>query len=140
MAVYATQEDIVEAIGQNMLTKIAALDAAGTIDSAAVDRTLSEASSLADTYLDAYLPLASTPDVLRRAVVNIAVQLLRVGQDKTTENSTLAYEMAIDWLTAVSTGKAALPAGDGGTATNTTTAPVLEAEERLYTRSTLGIF
>lgn len=135
---YAVQADIENAIGLQKLVDISDFDDNGTVDAASVTRALDEATSLVDTFLSAYLPITTVPEVLRRAVVDIAIHRLRVGRDNTTGDSRLAYQQALDWLAAVAKGNASLPS-TGSASSVLVSAPVLEAEDRLMTRSTLGI-
>lgn len=140
MAVYAAQADVENAISVAMLRLIADHDDDGAVNASVVSAALSEASALAETYLAAYLPVSPVPDVLRRAVVDIAIELMRRGRNQSTDDSKEAYKAAIQWLRDVSAGKAVLgapsPAGviDPGD-------PQLVAEPRAWSRSTsFGVY
>ena len=134
---YATQTDISNTIGAATLLKIADFNRDGTVDADAVTLALAEASSFADTYLAAYLPITTVPDVLRKHVVSIAVHYLRAPRDNTTEDSRRMFAEALDWLESVASGDAVLPSPGGAAPDTSATAPVLVAEERLFTMSTL---
>lgn len=121
MAVYATNQDVEAAVGTNVLAVIADHDGDHAYDPDVLNAALFEASSLADTYLDAELPVpVPAPLALKRAVIDIAINYLREGRDLGTEGSRLAYTQAMKWLQAISDGKATLyptdreptPAGD----------------------------
>jgi phage gp36-like protein len=103
--------------------------------STVVEPALAAASSFADTFLDDYLPILVVPDVLRDAVISIAAQYIRLPRDKGTDDSKLAYDNAVKWLTLVSTGTAVLP-GAPGASTEDPGSPEIEAAERVWTRST----
>lgn len=135
MTVYATQSDVENAISVAALAMIADHDGNGTTDAAVVGRALSEASSLADGYLTAHLPISPVPDILRRVVVDIAVEHLREAREQSTEDSRRRYEAAMDWLKDVGKGLVTFtpeePASDpGDPEVDTDSAP------RLFTRAT----
>lgn len=77
---YATQADLVERYGEQMLIDLTdrATPAAGTIDSGVVDRALADTDAAIDGYLKGRyaLPLATTPPLLRDLAQAIAVYKL----------------------------------------------------------------
>jgi len=106
---YATLEDMRFALGADTLRAIADHDGDHVIDEAVVQRALEEASAFADTYLSGEQPIPTpTPPALRRAVVDVAANFLRMARDAGTEDSRLAYANAVSWLKSVSDGKATL--------------------------------
>jgi phage gp36-like protein len=124
-----------KAIGADKLAQISDYTVpATTIDPVVVVRALGEASALADTYLTAYLPITTVPDVLRRAVVDISIHRMRSGRDLSTEDSRRAYDEAIQWLRDVSMGKASL--GLPESPELSVTAPEFMVQPRLWTRDT----
>lgn len=130
---YATQSDVEKAIGADRLAEVSDYTSPSTtIDPDVVNRALGEASALADTYLTAFLPITTVPDVLRRAVVDIAVHRMRSGRDLSTEDSRRAYDEAIQWLRDVSCGKASLGLPDSPELA--LTAPEVVSQTRLWTR------
>lgn len=137
---YATQADIQEAIGAQMLITVSDRDGNGTVDAASVTSALAEATSLVDSYLAVYLPLTTVTEAVRRATVDIAIHRLRIGTDSTTEDSRLAYQQAIDWLKLVASGVVTLPGGPTDE-TADPGAPEMEADAKVWTRATgAGLF
>jgi phage gp36-like protein len=136
---YATQTDVVNAIGAKTLILIADDDRDGTADAVVVTKSLDEASSFADSYFPSELPLSTVPDMLRRAVVSIAVELMRLPRDKSTDDSKRAYDIAVKWLTDISKGTASLfPTPSDGVVDPGD--PELVSEDRMWTRATGTVF
>lgn len=134
MSAYVTKAEIERAIGEKTLRVIADDDKDGSADTDVVTGAILEASSIADSYLQDYLPLEAPTDALKSAVIAIAVQKIRLPRDRTTEDSRRAYDAAIQWLRDVAGGKAALgPKPPEGTYDSD--APEVDAAERIWTRS-----
>jgi phage gp36-like protein len=131
-----------KAIGLSVLLLIADDNADGVVDTTTVvDPALAAASSFADTFLHAYLPIDIVPDVLRDATVMIAAQMIRLPRDQSTDDSALAYKNAVDWLKLVANGTVILPGGSSETVDDDPGSPELYAEERVWTRTTgAGVF
>ena len=110
MAVYATRDDLEAALGTDTLRSIADRDGDGSADDDVCDAALLDASGIADSYIEVSYqqPIAVVPTMLKRAVIQIANQLLRVG-DFPNDLAKAGYDEAISWLKDVSTGKAILP-------------------------------
>lgn len=137
MAVYATKADVRAVVSEATLTLIADIDGDGVAEDTAIDAALSEASSIADTYISQYLPLPSVPNALKRAVIDIALQLMRTPREQSTEDSRLAYANAMSWLRDISTAKAQLfPNSPTVDPELEPTAPEVVAECREWTRGT----
>lgn len=132
---YASQTDVVNTIGAKVLISISDDDRDNVADATVVSKALDDASSMADTYLAAYLPITTVPDMLRRAVVSIAVEFIREPRDKSTEDSRLAFKTAMDWLRDIGKGTAQLFPPTPGDVIDPGD-PELEAEDRQWTRST----
>jgi phage gp36-like protein len=121
-------------IGSATMLLIADDNNDGTVDtSAIVTPALTSASSFADTYLAAYLPITTVPDVLREAVIMIAAQNIRLPRDKSTDDSALAFKNAVDWLTKIANGTASLPGADGDDDTDPGD-PEIDAGDRIWSR------
>jgi phage gp36-like protein len=137
VALYTTKAEIERAIGEKTLRVIADDDKDGEADPDVVDGAILEGSSIAESYLQDFLPIDPVPASLSRAVISIAVQLIRIPRDRTTEDSRRGYDAAIMWLRDVSAGKAALGPKpvegvyDPG-------APEIEAAERIWDRTIAG--
>lgn len=105
---YATQEDIKDRYGEDLLYRIADRDNDSIIDTKAVTRALSDAGNDIDSYVGvvAELPLKTVPPVLTRVCVDIAVYYL--AGDRVTEEQSKRHDDAIAMLKRISEGKAKL--------------------------------
>ncbi len=130
---YVTQLEVERAIGEKSLRVISDDDKDGVTDVDVVTGAIDEASSIADSYLADYLPIAAPSGALKVAVTAIAVQNMRLSRDRTTEDSRRAYDAAIQWLRDIASGKAALgPKPVEGVLDPGS--PELEAEDRIWDR------
>lgn len=105
---YATLGEVQVRVSLAMLQDVADDNSDGAFDTGVVLAALDSASSLADGYIAAYLPLPSVPHALRDAVIDIAMQSIRLPRDKGTEDSEKAYKAAMAWLKDVQDGTALL--------------------------------
>lgn len=108
MAVFATAEEMESALGKGVLDLIADDDKDGRWDRPVVETGLAAASSIAETYINAFLPLPYTPDSLKQATFALANELIRRRRDLSTDDSKLAFKDAMDWLKDISKGNAVL--------------------------------
>ena len=128
-------------MGAQVLAMVADHDGDHAYDPDVIAAALEDASSVADTYLDAELPVPEpVPLALKRAVIDIAINFLREGRDLGTEGSRLAYAQAMKWLQAIADGKATLrPTERETTPTGEVVSAVGEAEtdglERVWSRA-----
>jgi phage gp36-like protein len=141
VAVYATQADVELQIGAKVLASFADDDGNGVTDPSAVLRGLSAASSIAEGYFASSnpLPLATVPDALRLAVINVYVGQARRDRNQATKDSELAFESAMKWLRDIAAGTVQLfpPVPDVVDPGD----PEIVAQERAWTRSTgFGVF
>lgn len=134
MTAYATSAELQDYLGEDDFLRVADRDGSGAVDADAVTQALDEASSLADSYLARWLPIASVPPVLRRHVMAIAAYSL--AGNLQTDDQRRRYEDAIKWLRDVADGKASLgipPSSD----TVSSGSVYYETNARVMTRSTL---
>ena len=134
---FATRADIEKAYGAELLLLIADRDNDGAVDDEAVTDALTQAGSVAESYIGARytLPLPSVPEALKSAVVDLAVHRLAATADAATEQQAERRKNAISWLRDVQAGKANL-----GLDTNTGKSPrpiVQQGGERRFNRKTL---
>ncbi|KAB7624325.1 gp436 family protein [Alkalilimnicola sp. S0819] len=137
---YATEQDIIDRYGEEALVLAADRDGDGQADAGVVDRALADATAEVDTYLAARyaLPLASTPAVLTRLTVDIAVYRLSPAADAGTDERRQRYEDATALLSRIARGGVSLglpvpPASSNGIATVT-------GPERRYGRGRGRVF
>lgn len=108
--IYATQQDIAERHGEELLLSLTDRDGTGEVDTAAVERACADASAEADSSLaERYsLPLPSVPPVLVRVCVDIAVYRMASTADVATEEQRTRYEDAVALLRRIARGEAGL--------------------------------
>ena len=111
---YATQQDMVDRFGADELIELTdrTNTPVSTIDPVPVDRALSDATALIDSYLGKLyrLPLSSVPAALPKAVCDVARYYLHgkaAPKDGPVER---AYNEAVNWLKDVSKGLVGLDA------------------------------
>ena len=112
---YATLSDLNEAFGEAEMIRLTVADGelTGPADAAKVDRALTDATDLIDSYLRRRyaVPLAApVPPAIRRACGVLArFDLAHGDQREPTEQMRLARKDTIAWLEALADGKAELP-------------------------------
>ncbi len=117
---YATQQDMVDAFGEVEMVELTNLEDtnAQTIHSAVLTRSLDDASSLIDTYLQSRytLPLPSIP----RALVRPCADIARYYLDKTRQREDVRqrYEDALAFLKLLANGQVSLGLDETGESTN----------------------
>lgn len=120
---YATQAQFIEAFGEPETLMLTNLDSPNTttVNPVPLDRALTDASALIDSYLARryLLPLASVPQVLIPYCLDIA--RYKLDRIRSREDVRQRYEDAIKWLEMVASGKVYL-------AVDTSNVPVPQAE------------
>ena len=108
---YATDADIIDLYGNDMLDRLADRDGDGVADAPKVQRALDDAAALIDGYIATRvtLPLASVPAVLKNLSIDIAVYRLATDAGLLSEDARKRYEDAIQFLRDCAAGKAAIP-------------------------------
>lgn len=103
---YATQQDMIDAQGEDLIVTISDRDNNGAIDTAAVTKALAAASSEIDSYLaNRYVvPVASPSAMLANVCIDIAIYRLAARAAALTEEMRLRYTDAIAWLKEVAKG------------------------------------
>ena len=142
---YAEVSDITDRYDDDFLYVIADDDNDDALDIDKIESALADASSLIDSYLSKRysLPLNSTPDLLKRHCINIAIYSLGEDVASATEQSRQRYEDSIGWLKLFAEGKTDLPnyetTEESDEQTNTSGA-FFQSSERLFSRQKLGGF
>ena len=119
---YATEQDIVDAYGQDALVLAADRDGDGIADAGVVAEALSAASAEMDSYIGAKydLPLPSVPEVLKAKCVDVALYRLAQRPGAMTDEIKDRYEKALAWLKDLARGLVSLgietapPSAGGG--------------------------
>lgn len=107
---YATIADMESARGAELIRKLSDKNKTGQRDDAALNAALARASSLADAYIDKKyaVPLASAPDYLVEAVIDVAVYRLVPDAMIGTEEFRKRYDDAIKLFKDIGKGEVTL--------------------------------
>jgi phage gp36-like protein len=105
---YATVDDMTTRFETSELVQLSDHEGLGVINQAVVDAALFDASQEIDSYVAAVytLPLAETPNMLRRYACDIARYYLFKGA--APDRVKTAYDDAVTWLKNLSAGKVRL--------------------------------
>lgn len=143
---YATIADMESARGVDLIRKLSDKNKAGTRADDVLTAALARASSLADAYIDKKyaVPLASPPDYLVEAVIDIAVYRLAADVMIGTDEFRKRYEDALKLFKDIGKGEITLAGAtpaDAGTADPATGATGSKgvqviAPKRYFTRDT----
>lgn len=116
---YATRQEMVERYGEERLTQLTDQLNLGTIDDVRLQRALQDADDEINTYLAARysLPLASTPNVLRRIAADIA--LYHLYDDRANDQVAKRYTDATKFLRELANGTVSLGLDEAGVETDT---------------------
>lgn len=126
---YASQADIVDLYGEDLLVRLTDTTRSGEVDPTVVDRGLQSADDIINSYVsERYtLPLPTVPGVLRECAIDIAVYKIALSTSKKTPEMRVRYEDAMALLERIGAGKAGLGLtpgeGTGADGTTVDTAP-----------------
>ncbi len=107
---YATEDDIVELYGEDLLLRVADLDKDGVADQEVIEKALLGADDVCNAYLSAQyaIPVTPTPGVVRTCAIDIAVYRMALQRGGRTDEMRVRYEDALALLEKISTGKVGL--------------------------------
>lgn len=107
---YATQDDIIELYGQDLLLRVADVDKDGDPDEEVVSKGLQSADDICNAYLSAQysIPVTPTPGVVRTCAVDIAVYKMALQRGGRTDEMRTRYEDALALLEKISKGTVGL--------------------------------
>lgn len=115
---YATEQDIVELYGQDILLRVADHNKDNVADPQVVEMALQSADDLCNAYLSAQydIPIDPVPGIVKKCAIDIAVYNMAHGRVQRTEEMRVRYEDALKLLEKISTGKVGigLPTDGGG--------------------------
>jgi phage gp36-like protein len=140
---YATEADIIDLYGAELLDTLADKSGDGVRDAAAIARALDDARSLIDGYLSQRytLPLPAVPAFLRTVCIDVALYRLASNPALLSEDARRRYDDALRFLRDIAAGRASLglPAGSDGAATEASGAQVviIESGGRVFSRDKL---
>lgn len=138
---YATSTNVTERYSNAELLIVSDRDGNGTADTGIITQALDDASSEMDAYLGARysLPLSSTPDMLVRICVDIAMYRMSENAASMTDERRRRYDDAIAFLRNIADGKATL--GIDEPADSSATDAIVETDARVWTRTlSAGLF
>lgn len=139
---YAVQQDLIDRFGQQELIELTdrADPPAGAIDATVIDKALSDADNLVDSYVGKRydLPLVTTPPVLVRTAADIARYYLY--DDDRPDAVKDAYDDALKLLRDIAAGKAALPDVAGEAPKASTDGVAVAGPAKVFGRDKLGGF
>lgn len=141
---YATQQNIIDRYGPELLLVIASVDGE-QVDSEAVTQAVQDASAEIDTYLGAkyQLPFSTVPQVLPRLCVDIAIYRLASTNDTYAEEKRQRYDDAVKLLQRIAKGEAGLniissDPPQGGSSAEAGSAVVVSGPPRMFGRANRG--
>lgn len=107
---YANAQDIIDRYGNDTLLMLTDRDGDDQVDTQVIDQAVADATAEIDTYLAAKysLPLPTTPSVLVRLCVDIAIYRLSSTADMVTEEKRQRYEDATTLLRRIAKGEVSL--------------------------------
>lgn len=116
---YCTINDIKDQIDEEILIQLTDDENAGSVNETRVTAAITAADGEIDSYLSRRytVPLASTPEVIKKVSVDIAIWNLYSRREKMEEVRKSRYDSAVKLLMAMSEGKATLgvdPEPSGG--------------------------
>lgn len=139
---YASQDDLVGRFGEPELIQLTdrADPPAGAIDATVVAKALADADELINGYLaggGVALPLASTPEIVKRLACDVARYFLSAAQP--TETVRQNYEDALKTLRMIADGTMKLQVA-GAVADGNESLAEISGEDRRLSRTTLKGF
>jgi phage gp36-like protein len=140
---YASEADIIDLHGTELLDLLADKTGDGVRDAAAIARALDDAGSLIDGYLSQRytLPLPQVPALLKTICIDIALYRLASNPALLSDDARRRYDDALRFLRDIGAGKAALglPAVNDGAASEADGAQIvlIESGARVFSRDTL---
>jgi phage gp36-like protein len=111
---YCAKGDILDLLEEQLLTQLTDDEGAGVVNDARVDKAIDDACGEIDGYLGARypLPLATTPAIVRKCAVDIAIYNLFSRTVGAPEERRARYKDAVAILVNVSKGIISLGIGD----------------------------
>lgn len=141
---YCTQQDIVDAYGEDRLLLLADRAGDGAVDAAVVTAAIAQAGATTDTRLAKRgyaLPLATVPDILKRINIDLAMYYMAANENLLSEMMTERKKDALADLDKIAAGKielglplAEIPAGQDQPQGDP------NAPQRVFTTQTLSDF
>ena len=103
---YATQDDIADVYGEDILTLVADAEDLASVDERKMQRGLDEATAIINGYIGraVSLPLASTPNLLRTICIDITVYRMCLDNVRRSDEMRQRYEDALKMLENIAKG------------------------------------
>jgi phage gp36-like protein len=132
---YVTIADMIARFGYDAINELSDQSNSGQVDEDNVTLAIEHAESEIDSYLSSRYttPITPAPVILRKVALNLAFYNLH--DDHPTEGVEKLYKDGVDWLKAISAGKASIGVEDESTGFGIATSH--EESDRIFTVSTL---
>src|SRR5690349_11238059 len=107
---YATQEDIEELYGPDLLVRVGDYNKDVQPDDDVIENGLQNADDVCNAYLSANysVPVTPPPGVIRTCAIDIAVYKMALGRSSRTDEMRIRYEDALALLDKISKGTVGL--------------------------------
>jgi len=140
MAVYATKQDLIDR-DETMVWNFAIDRSTGELNDTYINQALEQADDEINSFLTRYvLPLATVPGMLNKLAITITFYWLADRDQQATNLLDERYKMALTTLREIGAGKRdlGLPVTDKPTETSLGKVEIVQDNERLFTRKSLG--
>ncbi|RMC99564.1 DUF1320 domain-containing protein [Aquitalea palustris] len=135
---YITQQGLEDRFGREFLLRVTDPTNTGEVDQGKVNRAISDASELVNSYLGKRytLPVPFVPGALERVAADLVRYFLYSSQPG--EEVTKRYDDGVKWLKDVANGVVSLGLPVPETPTSSTGKVVMSGPRRKFTRRTMG--
>ena len=139
---YCAKADILDLLEEQLLVQLTDDEGTGLVDEARVDKAIADACGEVDGYLGSRypLPLPSTPAIVRKCAVDIAIYNLFSRRLGPPEERIKRYETSVAFLSKVATGSIGLGVGDPDGTPKPSEAPRMTGATQVFGRDNLGGF
>lgn len=134
---YCSSQDLVDRFGEAELIQLTDHERVGGIDSAVLDRAISDADGEIDGYLSKFpRPISPVPKVLMRIACDITRYYLY--DDQATEHVQRRYDNAVAFLKGVARGEISIGVDEAGESPQSDNEAVMESGGNVFNRSDNG--
>lgn len=139
---YCAKADILDLLEEQLLVQLTDDEGTGAVNDARVDKAIADACGEVDGYLGARypLPLPTTPVIIRKCAVDIAIYNLFSRTVGAPEERRSRYKDAVAFLAKVASGAISLGAGDPDGTPRPSEAPRMASADSVYGRESLKGF
>jgi phage gp36-like protein len=137
---YCTQSDLEEQISENELIQLTDDAGAGAVDATVVSRAIADADAEIDAYAGARydVPFASTPAIIRKISVDIAVYNLFARRRGAPDDRKDRYKNSIRFLEDLSRGLISIGASAPAASDDSGPEATTDKSDRVFTRGKIS--